>query len=135
MAIETFSWPIRVYYEETDAGGIVYHANYLKFFERARTEWLRALGYELDVMAADGLMFVVTRSELDYLKAAKLNESLEVRSTLHASRRVSFTFEQQLFRGEECLVRGLIKVASVHPETLKPIRLPKNLLEEMGSVS
>lgn len=135
MASSSFNWPIQVYYEDTDAGGIVYHANYLKFFERARSEWLRAVGYELDVLAENGLMFVVTRSEIDYLQPARFNENLEVRSTLYESKRVSFTFEQQLMRADNCIVRGLIKVASVHPETMRPVRLPENLLKEMGFVS
>jgi len=135
MTENQFSWPIRVYYEDTDAGGIVYHSNYLKYFERARTEWLRKLGYELDVLAADGLMFVVTRAELDYIVPAKFNEELVVQSTVTEFRGASFSFEQQLMRGEVCLARAKVKAASLNSSTLRPIKMPRNLKQEMGFVS
>lgn len=135
MSGNQFSWPIRVYYEDTDAGGIVYHSNYLKYFERARTEWLRKLGYELDELADTGLMFVVTHADVDYLVPAKFNEALEVHSTVIAYRGASFTFSQRLMRGEECLARANIKAAALNSRTLRPMRMPRNLKQEIGFVS
>ncbi len=135
MTDNHFTWPIRVYYEDTDAGGIVYHSNYLKYFERARTEWLRKLGYELDVLAEDGLMFVITHAEVDYVVPAKFNEELVVHSTVTAFRGASFSFSQQLMRGELCLARAKIKAAALNSSTLRPMKMPRNLKQEMGFVS
>lgn len=135
MSDNQFIWPIRVYYEDTDVGGIVYHSNYLKYFERARSEWLRKLGYELDELAEDGLMFVVTHAELDFIVPAKFNEALEVHSTVTEFRGASFTFAQRLMRGELCLVRASVKAATVNSTTLRPTKMPRNLKQEMGFVS
>lgn len=131
MNTSAHRWPIRVYYEDTDAGGIVYHANYLKYFERARSEWLRELGYELDVVAREGVMFVVTRADLVFQSPARFNEALSVVSDMHEIRRASLVFRQRLMRGEQDLVKGLITVASVRPNDMRPVRLPGNLTEEL----
>jgi acyl-CoA thioester hydrolase len=120
-----FRWPLRVYYEDTDAGGVVYYANYLKFFERCRTEWLRSIGVEQQRLAADhGLIFVVARAEIDYRRPARLDDALE--ADMHVARlgRVSFEFAQNLTRGAELLAALRIKVACVDARTLAPRPLP-----------
>jgi acyl-CoA thioester hydrolase len=120
-----FRWPLRVYYEDTDAGGVVYYANYLKFFERCRTEWLRSVGVNQRTLAdAHGVMFVVARAEIDYKRPARLDDLLE--ADLHVAKlaRVSFEFTQNLARGAELLAALRIKVACVDCRTLTPTPLP-----------
>lgn len=120
-----FRWPLRVYYEDTDVGGIVYYANYLKFFERCRTEWLRSVGVDQRSLAQDrGLMFVVARAEIDYKRPARLDDLLE--ADMHAATlaRVSFEFTQHLVRGADLLAALRIKVACVDCRTLAPRPLP-----------
>lgn len=126
-----FSWPIRVYYEDTDAGGVVYHAQYLAFFERARTEWLRSLGYEQDrLRETHGILFAVRRVQVEYQSPALFNEALTLVSTLTRAAGASLDFEQSLQRNHEptrcCLAR--VKVACIQARTLKPTRLPDDLL-------
>jgi len=130
-----FVWPIRVYYEDTDAGGIVYHSHYLNYFERARTEWLRSLGYELDALADSGVMFVITRAEVDYITPAKFNQELEVQSTVIQYRGASFTFAQQILCGPTSVARATVKAASVNTVTQRPVKMPPNLKKEIGFVS
>ena len=92
-----FGWPVRVYYEDTDAGGVVYYANYLRFLERARTEWLRALGFEQDALARDaGVIFAVRRVEVDYLKPARFNDALTVHARIAERGRASLVFAQEV---------------------------------------
>lgn len=97
----TFSFPVRVYYEDTDLGGVVYYANYLKFMERARTEWLRALGFEQDeLLARDGVLFAVRSAQIDFLKPARFNDSLQVTVALTRPGRASITVHQRVQRGD-----------------------------------
>ena len=102
-----FFWPVRVYYEDTDSGGVVYYANYLRFMERARTEWLRALGFEQDVLAAQhGVIFAVKSVELDFIRPARFNDLLRVGAQVVERRAVSLTFAQEVAAmqpGEEAL--------------------------------
>lgn len=129
-----FCWPIRVYYEDTDAGGIVYHAAYLHFLERARTEWLRALGFEQDALRQQqGLLFAVRRMELDYLRAARFNQALTVETRLVEAGGASLELDQRVLDedGTEIL-RGLVRVACIDAERLRPKRIPKNILMEIA---
>lgn len=131
-AAPAFSWPIRVYYEDTDAGGIVYYANYLKFFERCRTEWLRALGIEQARLVAEHrLQFVVTSLSCDYRRPARLDDRLVVLARLERSGGASLTFAQRIERDGELLASGRVKVACVDAQTLAPAALPRFLLDAL----
>jgi acyl-CoA thioester hydrolase len=130
----TFTWPVRVYYEDTDAGGVVFYANYLKFMERARTEWLRAVGYEQDVLhKRRGILFAVRRIALDYLAPAGLDDCLSVSSELMRVGGASLEFAQQVMRDSDgaCCCRASVKIACLHADTLRPARLPGDLLSEL----
>ncbi|MES9830326.1 MAG: tol-pal system-associated acyl-CoA thioesterase [Candidatus Thiodiazotropha sp.] len=132
-----FVWPIRVYYEDTDAGGVVYYANYLKFMERARTEWLRSLGFEQDLLRQqDGIIFAVRQVELGYHAPARFNDNLEVNARLSQKGRASLTFFQEVVRpsDSQLLCRGTIKIACVNMETMRPTPIPKKLLMEIPDV-
>jgi acyl-CoA thioester hydrolase len=128
-----FRWPVRVYYEDTDAAGIVYYANYLKFFERCRTEWLRALGFDQrDMAARDRLQFVVAELSVRYHRPARLDDSLTVDATIVERARTYVVFHQQARRGTELLATARVKAACVDAERLAPARLPAALLERMA---
>lgn len=132
----TFAWPVRVYWEDTDAGGVVYYANYLKFLERARSEWLRALGFEQDVLRArDGVVFVVRRVEIDYLAPARFNDALEVTVGLAEAGRASLDIEQAIVRGPTRLVTARVKLACVEAVKFKPARIPPSILQAAGAAS
>ena len=121
----TFSFPIRVYWEDTDAGGVVYHASYLCFLERGRTEWVRALGISQHaVRASDDLVLAVRAMQLDFLRPARLDDELRVTVVLEERRSASFSGAQELFRGDECLVRARVRIASLRASTFKPRPLP-----------
>lgn len=130
MTSETlFSWPVRIYYEDTDAGGIVYNANYLKFMERARTEWLRSLGVEQDSLLEQGVAFVVRRIELDMLKPARFNDALTVTVTVKKLKRASIVFEQEILDDAGLsLVRGTVLIACVQITHMKPFAIPEPLM-------
>jgi acyl-CoA thioester hydrolase len=132
MGDKQFVWPVRVYYEDTDAAGIVYHANYLRFMERARTEWLRALGYEQDRVRVDhGAVFVITESDVRYLAAARFNDELVVTTRLERLRRASMTFVQCIDGADGravCTARN--SVACVDAERLSPRRIPADMLKD-----
>lgn len=123
-----FSWPVRVYYEDSDAQGLVYFANYFKFMERARTEWLRSLGVEQDVLLREERrLFVVVDTQAEFLKPARFNERLLVTVGLTGRARASFSMEQKIFRERldgELLCRGTVRAAFLNADTLKPARLP-----------
>lgn len=129
-----FTWPVRIYWEDTDAGGIVYYANYLKFMERARTEWLRAAGIEqLPLKEQHGLMFVVVNLEAQYRKPARYGDELQVTCTIEERSRASLTFQQRIYRGGlegELLVEGKVRVACLDAVNLRPTALPKELMRE-----
>ena len=125
----TFTWPIRVYYEDTDAGGVVFYANYLKFFERARTEMLRALGHEQDALIADfGMIFVVRSAQIDYLKPARFNDMLCASARIIETKKASLVFEQDIRRGDDVLCKGLFRIACLDAKTMTPKPIPQHLL-------
>jgi acyl-CoA thioester hydrolase len=125
---ESFRWRLRVYYEDTDAGGIVYYANFLKFFERCRTEWLRALGFDQVRLARDqGLQFVVTSIACDYKRPARLDDELTVLARVERVGGASLHFAQQLWRDDELLAQGRVGVACVDTRRLAPAALPAGL--------
>jgi acyl-CoA thioester hydrolase len=132
--METFVWPIRVYYEDTDSGGVVYYANYLKFMERARTEWLRAHGFEQDALLRDRrLLFAVRRLEVDYRRPARFNDRLEVISQVAAAGGASLTFAQTIRRADsaEVLCGAQVKVACLDAESFQACRMPQDLMREI----
>jgi acyl-CoA thioester hydrolase len=120
-----FSWPVRVYFQDTDAGGVVYHANYVNFMERARTEWLRDLGYShMEMMNNLGVMFVVRSIKLDYLKPALLDDSLTITAQVKEIGRSRVTLTQTVVRGEELLTEGEVHLVCVDVKTFKPVSVP-----------
>lgn len=128
-----FNWPVRVYWEDTDAGGVVYYANYLKFLERARTEWLSHLGLEQDLLAREaGVVFVVRRVEVDYLLPARFNDRLLVCSTLMHLGNASLTMQQQVLREDNVLLRATVKVACVQQSSFRPVRIPAFVSRAFG---
>ena len=127
-AAEPFSWPVRVYYEDTDAAGVVYYANYLRFMERARTEWLRAMGFEQTELAETaGIAFVVRTAAIDYLKPARFNDGLQVTVELIKVGAGQIDVAQRVLRGEALLARATIKVICVQLRTMRPVRMPRPL--------
>ena len=124
-----FDWPIRVYYEDTDAGGVVYHSQYLNFLERARTEWLRALGFEQTDLRDDLQVVIVVHSlNIQFKKPAKFNDLLTVKSHLTALGNSSWQCVQTIFRGDELLIEAQVKAAFVNAQTFKPTRIPAAIL-------
>ena len=141
-----FQWPIRVYWEDTDAGGIVFYANYLKFFERSRTEWLRFLGIEQQRLRLEtGGMFIVAETTLRYLRPARLDDELFVTAKIVETGRASLIIDQQALLKSELLTpaqhgqntnllcEGRVKIGWVNAETLRPMRLPAQLRERLKS--
>ena len=128
----TFSWPLRVYWEDTDAGGIVFYANYLKFFERARTEWLRSLGIEQrHLRETTGGIFVVGETTVRYHRPARLDDELLVTASARETGRASLIIAQQAFLlgSKELLCDGTIRIGWVQAQSLKPARIPPIILE------
>ena len=127
-----FAYPVRVYYEDTDAAGVVYYANYLKFMERARTEWLDAPGMPLaELERAHGVVFVVTRAEIDFRGAARLGDRLEATVAFEPAGRARFVARQSVRRGGEVLVDGLVRLACLARDGWKPARIPPELARLM----
>jgi acyl-CoA thioester hydrolase len=123
---------LRVYYEDTDFSGLVYHASYLRFLERGRTEWLRAHGFEQRELAAGAAMvFAVRRIEIDYLKPALMDDLVEIETRISAVGGASIDFSQAIFRGEEKIVRALVGVAAL--SNGRPARLPKDMRERFSA--
>ena len=130
MNLKKFIWPIRVYYEDTDAGGVVFYANYLKFFERARTEMLRAMGHEQDkLMVNPGIIFAVRSVQVKYLKSARFNDQIEVSAEVILAKRASLTFEQLITRDNDTLCTCITRIACLDANTLRPKEIPTNLQE------
>ena len=125
-----FSHQLRIYWEDTDAGGVVFYANYLKFFERARTEWLRARGFEQETLrATDRVMFVVADTRVRYLRPARLDDQLRVTVAVREAGRASLDFTQVAWRGDDRLAEGDIRIGCVDTDSFKPRRIPASLLE------
>jgi acyl-CoA thioester hydrolase len=128
-----FRLPVRVYWEDTDAGGVVFYANYLKFFERARTEWLRSLGVEQQALReATGAIFVVGETSVRYLRPARLDDLLHVSATLRDAGRASMTIAQQAWRGDELLAEGDIRIGCVDAQSFRPRRIPPTLTDRLA---
>jgi acyl-CoA thioester hydrolase len=131
-----FSWPTRVYWEDTDGGGVVYYANYLKFLERARTEWLRSLGFvQTELVKDPGIVFVVASLTIDYRRPARLDDSLMVTSEYRPDGAACLRFEQKICRAEEVLVEASVRVACLDAQTFRPKRLPATLVNVLGNAS
>ena len=124
----TFSWPIRVYWEDTDAGGVVYHARYLHFFERARSEWLRSAGVsQIHLREEQDVLLVVKDVYLDILRPARIDDALTVSVNISEIGRDSFVSHQELWRGSDCLSKADVKVACLRASSFKPCGLPDSV--------
>ena len=132
-----FNWSIRVYYEDTDASGVVYYANYLKFMERARSEWLRSLGFEQNVLRMNsGIVFVVRSASIDYHQPARFNDTLQIRSHIQRIRRASLTFAQDAVSAANTLLCcAQIRVACVRADNFKPQAIPAALLHNIAPLA
>ncbi len=136
---KVFLWPIRIYYEDTDAGGVVYHTNYIKFMERARTEWLRDLGFEQDELRdKEGVIFAVRSVQVDYFLPAKFNDELMISSEVIRFGKASIIIEQEVTRvssdiskKDELLCKGIVKVATLDDKNFRPKAMPENLYKQM----
>lgn len=126
-----FAITLRVYIEDTDAGGIVYYVNYLKFMERSRTEFLRALGYDKPAILEGGQLLVVHSANANYKRPARLDDLLKVTTTPIKVARSYVEFQQQVLRDDELLCEGIIRIACVQSETMKPCALPKEMHEQV----
>lgn len=128
-----FAVPVRIYWEDTDAGGVVYYANYFRFMERARTEWLRALGFDQAALARDpGVVFVVAGAEARFHRPARMDDALTVSVSVLERGGTRIRFEQLIRRGEEVLVTGHIDAACVDAASFRPRRIPDPILEALG---
>lgn len=128
----TFDFPLRVYFEDTDAGGVVYHAQYVKFLERARTEWLRYLGYtNSELERKYRMLFIVSELSMEFLKPARLDDALNISVGIENLGRVRITFHQEIRRGEEILARARVSVATVSAEGFKPVEIPADVRKKM----
>lgn len=127
-----FNWPVRVYYEDTDAGGVVYHSNYLNFMERARTEWLRALGFEQPQVKADlGVIIVVHSMQVEFKSPAYFNDMLDIHCKLTKLGRGSIEMEQKIMREHHLLIKAQVKLAFVNAETFRPLGIPADIKAAM----
>jgi acyl-CoA thioester hydrolase len=136
--VSAFSWPARVYWEDTDGGAVVYYANYLRFFERARSEWLRHYGHsQHDLMHAQGILFAVMSIRVDYRAPARLDDELEITCEPRAARATSLHFAQQIYRGGDAAARGLladadVRVVCVDARSFRPKRLPQFVMDAVA---
>lgn len=134
--MKEFIWPVRVYYEDTDNGGVVYYANYLKYMERARTEWLRALGVEQDDLIKEyDLIFAVRSAQVEFRKPARFNQLLNVSAAIAKPGKASIIFEQKITPagdGNVVLCEGQIKIASLSASTFQPKPMPAAIMEILG---
>ncbi len=138
VAVAGFRWQVRVYYEDTDSGGVVYYANYLRFMERARTEWMRALGFEQDTLLdRDGILFAVRSASLEFLKPARFNDLLSVSCDVVRHGRASLTFAQLIARdtaGQDLLCSGEVRIACLEASSFLPRAIPDYILKEIADV-
>jgi acyl-CoA thioester hydrolase len=129
-----FSHPVRIYWEDTDAGGVVYHAQYLAFLERARSEWMRAQGYGQELLRREHeLLFAVRAMQIDFLKPARLDDALAVTATLRECRRASVIFSQEIRRGDERLMTATVRVAALGTD-FRPTAIPQSLYDELNAL-
>lgn len=128
-----FDWPVRVYYEDTDSGGVVYHSNYLNFMERARTEWLRSLGIEQDTLLSQHqCIFAVHSMQLNFRKPARFNDALLISTYLHKVAGASLSFEQKIYRNDELLCDATVKIACLDANRFRPMSIPSLILTEIS---
>lgn len=126
------SLKIRIYFEDTDAQGLVYNSNYLKYLERGRTEFLRNLGYDQKKLLKEGLIFVVKRVNLDFIKPAELDEVIEVKSKIKIVKKVSFTFIQEIFDSNQIkILDANVKCGCLEAKNMKPSKIPVELNQSM----
>lgn len=138
-----FIWPVKVYYEDTDAGGVVYYANYLKFFERARSEWLNTLGLDQALLLEKNIAFAVKKADVEYIKPARLNDDCVVLSQISEMRGASLVFKQALYKAEhstenkkrQALCEAEIRVVCLTLDSFTPCRMPANVRKEIQRVS
>jgi acyl-CoA thioester hydrolase len=129
-----FSHPVRIYWEDTDAGGVVYHAQYVAFLERARSEWMRARGYGQERLRGEhGVLFAVRAMQLEFLKPARLDDALEVSATLRQCRRASVVFAQEIRRGADLLLTAQVRVAALGLD-FRPAPIPQPLYDELNAL-
>ncbi|CAK9884477.1 MAG: Acyl-CoA thioester hydrolase YbgC [Candidatus Erwinia impunctatus] len=131
MSTKLFKWPVRVYYEDTDAGGVVYHASYVAFYERARTEMLRHYHFNQQALLGQQIAFVVRRMTVDYLAAARLDDLLEVQSEVSEMSRTTMTFVQRIVNEQgRTLNEATVLIACINPSLMKPVALPESIVAE-----
>ncbi len=132
----THSFELRIYFEDTDAGGVVYNANYLKFYERARTEFLRSLGFEQDDLLQQNIVFVVRNINVDFIRAARFNELLIVETKINDLKKASLMFNQEIYStqsGQSRLVnKALVKVVCVKADAFTPTAIPLDIVEKLN---
>jgi acyl-CoA thioester hydrolase len=134
LKAQPFSWPVRVYYEDTDSGGVVYYANYLKFLERARTEWLRAAGFEQSALAAvHNVVFIVRSIKIDYLKPARYDDQLTVSVEPREIGVARIEMRQVVRCGREDLVTAHVEIACVNTASFRPVRIPGPVIAKIGN--
>lgn len=134
-ASHAFTIPVRVYYEDTDAGGIVYYANYLRFFERCRTEWMRSAGYgQAQLLSEHGIGFVARKATCDYLKPARLDDEITIGLEVERLTRVRVIFRQWARRGDELLATGQVEIACVDLGAMSPTPIPDSLLAALETL-
>ncbi len=132
-AANTYAHTLRIYWEDTDAGGVVFYVNYLKFFERARTEWLRSFGFsQEDLRARTGVMFVVAQTQVRYLRPARLDDLLSVTVQIQHAGLASMNIAQVAWRGDERLAEGEIRIGCVDTGTFRPCRIPTELINAIA---
>lgn len=133
--IPIFSLPVRVYYEDTDSGGVVYHSNYLNFMERARTEWLRSLGFEQDeLLRSEGVIFAVSAVNIRFQQPARFNELLEVTVALDRQGAASLTLVQEARRGAEVLANAEVRIACIDKQRFMPVAIPERIVEKLEAM-
>lgn len=126
-------WPVRVYYEDTDAGGVVYHSNYLKYMERARTEWLRSAGFSQPVLANDlAAVFVVANMSIDFKAPARFDDQLNIQSRILESTGTRFQFEQNIIGNDVLICSAIVNVVCVDSVTFKPKRIPEQIKAKLS---
>jgi acyl-CoA thioester hydrolase len=130
-----FEWNARVYFEDTDSGGVVYHANYLKFMERARTEWLRSLGLnQIKLKKEDKVMFVVRKIDIQYRIPARFNDELLIQTDCLRTTDYSMVLKQNILRDEQTITEGKVEIVCVNSDLFKPVRIPKMAKQLMETI-
>ncbi|MDC0931915.1 tol-pal system-associated acyl-CoA thioesterase [Methylophilaceae bacterium] len=131
----SFKWSVRIYFEDTDSGGVVYHSNYLKFMERARTEWLRSLNLnQAYLKKKDKIMFVVAKVNIDYKKAAQFNDALDIETSVDNIGASKVDLTQNIMKNSELYTSAKVSIACIHSETFKPQRIPKLIKQQMETL-